>query len=65
MNNKIIGNIEYRNAEIKFKGSNNIFICKNKLILENCKIRFTGNNSLVYIDKNNYPISLNIRLGND
>lgn len=65
MDNKIIGNIEYKNSEITFNGDNNIFICKGNLLLENCKIRFTGSNSLIYIDENNYPISLNMRVGND
>ena len=65
MNNEIIGNVEYDNASIVFKGNNNKFICKGNLKLENCKIRFTGNNSLIYIDQNDYPISLNMRVGND
>lgn len=65
MNNEIIGNINYKNALINFNGSNNKFICRNGLTLENCKIRFTGNNSLIYIDKNDYPMSLNMRVGND
>ena len=65
MNNKIIGNVKLENAEILFKGDNNIFICKDNLTLENCKIRFTGSNSLIYIDDNPYPMSLNMRIGND
>ena len=40
--NKIIGDVEYKNATIEFKGENNIFIC-DKLTLENCKIRFKKN----------------------
>lgn len=65
MNNKIIGNANFENAEITFVGDNNIFICKSNLTLENCKIRFTGNNSIIYIDENKYPMSLNMRVGND
>ena len=65
MNNEIIGNVKYNNASINFKGNNNIFICKDDLILENCNIRFTGSNSLIYIDKNDYPMSLNMRVRND
>lgn len=63
--NKIVGNIEYKDSEITFAGDGNIFICNGNLLLENCKIRFTGSNSLIYIDENNYPISLNMRVGND
>lgn len=65
MNNKIIGNAKLDNSEIIFIGDNNIFICKNNITLENCKIRFTGSNSIIYIDENNYPMSLNMRVGND
>ena len=56
MNNQIIGDVTYINSEIIFKGNNNILVCKGKLQLENCKIRFTGNNSLIYIDENNLSI---------
>lgn len=65
MNNQIIGKVNLKNSEILFKGDNNIFLCKNELTLENCKIRFTGSNSLIYIDENPYPMSLNMRIGND
>lgn len=65
MNNEIVGNIKYNNASINFKGENNKFICKGNLNLKNCKIRFTGNNSLIYIDENDYPISLDMKVGND
>lgn len=65
MNNQILGEVELKNASISFKGDHNIFFCKKKGILENCQIRFTGSNSLVFIDENDYPLSLNMRLGND
>lgn len=65
MNNKIVGDLVLDNVEISFKGDNNIIMCNNKVLLENCKIRFTGSNSLIYIDENNYPMSLNMRVGND
>ena len=65
MNNQMIGNATLKNAEIIFKGDNNIFYCKDNLVLENCKIRFTGSNSIIYIDENLYPMSLNMRVGND
>lgn len=64
-NNQIIGNITYKNAKITFNRKNNIVHCKDGVKLENCEIRFTQNNSLLYIDKNEYPMSLNMRLGND
>ena len=33
--------------------------------MTNSRIRFTGNNSILYIDKNKMPLSLDVRLGND
>lgn len=65
MDNEIIGKVTYKNAKIEFKGNHNIFICKDELTLKDCNIRFTGSNSVIYIDKNNYPISINMRVGND
>ena len=64
-NNKIIGDLNLVNANIEFKGKNNILYCQNKITLENVKIRFTGDNSLVYFDSNQEPISINVRVGND
>lgn len=52
MKNQIIGNVNLINSTIEFKGENNIFICKSDLTLEHCKVRFTGSNSLIYIDDN-------------
>ncbi len=65
MKNKIIGDINFNNASVEFKGENNILYCNGNITLENCKIRFTGSNSLIYLDKNKYPFSINIRVGND
>lgn len=65
MNNSVFGDVDLINSSIDFKGNDNVFICKGKLKLKNCKIRFSGNNSLVFIDENLYPMSLNIRIGND
>lgn len=63
--NEIIGDVKLVGASIEFIGINNIFCCKKGITLENCKLRFTGNNSLIYIDENEYPISINVRVGND
>lgn len=65
MNNKIIGNINFVNSHIEFKENNNVFFCNGNLTLENCLVRFTGSNSLIYIENNEYPMSLNMRVGND
>lgn len=64
MNNKIYGDVELINASIDFNGDNNIFYCEEKLRLENCKVRFTASNSLIYIDSNS-SLSFNMWLGND
>lgn len=64
-NNKIIGKFILDNSSIEFKGKNNIMYFGKGIKLKNAKLRFTGNNSLIYIDNNYMPISLNGRVGND
>lgn|SRR5574344_373892 len=63
--NKLVGKLILKNASIEFKGINNVIYINGSATLENCKVRFTANNSLLYIDNNLYPMSLNMRLGND
>ena len=65
VDNQIYGDIELNNAQIEWKGTGNVLYCVGKIQLENCKIRFTGNHSLIYFDENLYPFSINIRVGND
>lgn len=63
--NQIYGDIELKNAQIEWKGTGNVLYCVGKIQLENCKLRFTGNHSLIYFDENLYPFSIDIRVGND
>ena len=63
--NRIIGNIKLVNSRIEFKGKNNYFYCNGNIQLENSKIRFTGDNAVIFIDKNEFPFSINIRVSND
>ena len=65
VDNQIYGDIELKNAQIEWKGTGNVLYCVGKIQLENCKIRFTGNHSLIYFDENLYPFSIDIRVGND
>ena len=48
-NNKVLGNFELVNSEIKFYGSNNIFFCEDNAVIKNSNISFVGNNSIVYL----------------
>ena len=63
--NQIYGDIELKNAQIEWKGTGNVLYCVGKIRLENCRIRFMGNHSLIYFDENSYPFSIDIRVGND
>lgn len=47
--NKIIGEIELENSEIKFYGSNNILYCDSGIKLRKSHINFLGNNSIIYL----------------
>ena len=52
-NNKIVGNINLDNSNIKFIGKNNILYVDNGITLVNSSIEFRGDNSLVYLCKTN------------
>lgn len=61
--NKIIGEIELENSEIKFYGSNNILFCDSGIKLRKSHINFLGNNSIVYLSykENDYVLEVFIR----
>ena len=63
----IAKSINWDNAKFTEKDDShdNILMCRGKVTLQKCLIRFTGNNSLIYIDENAEPISLNMRVGSD
>ena len=50
--NKIIGNFELNNSQIRFLGVNNILFCEENLKLKNTRIFFRGDNSIIYLS---YP----------
>ena len=61
--NKFIGSIpKLIDSFIEFKGENNVFICEEDVILENSKIIFNCDNSIVYLssNKHNYKININV-----
>ncbi|MBR5503026.1 MAG: acetyltransferase [Methanobrevibacter sp.] len=47
--NKIIGEIELENSEIKFYGSNNILFCDSGIKIKKSHINFLGNNTIIYL----------------
>lgn len=60
IDNKIVGNIKLENSTIDFgKGTGNIVYCASNILIKNSKIKFFGNNSLLYI-KGNDKKELNI-----
>lgn len=62
--NKIYGNFELINSEIRFIGSNNILFCDDDVKLLNSAIFFRGDNSLIYLSHTrfgNYNVAINIR----
>lgn len=59
--NEIIGNPEFINSNIIFKGRNNILYCEGNVTLSHSNISFEGNNSLVYLSSaqnKSYPLNL-------
>lgn len=61
IDNKIIGMPELINAEINFRGKNNILFCDNNIKLENVILDFNGNNSIVYLSSdlvNNFKVEI-------
>lgn len=51
--NKIIGSLpNIVNSSIDFKGENNILFCENGVKLNNSRLSFGGNNSLIYLSSN-------------
>lgn len=65
-NNKIIGYYpETINSSITFSGSNNILFCEKDVKLEDSKLHFAGNNSLIYLSSNPNPYKLFVNIYND
>ncbi len=59
--NEIIGNPEFINSKIIFKGYNNIIFFQGSVKLENTMISFEGNNSVIYLSSGNYSMNLYVR----
>ena len=61
--NKVIGEIELENSEIKFYGSNNILFCDSGIKLRKSHINFLGNNSIVYLSytEKDYVLEIYVR----
>ncbi|SEL15886.1 transferase hexapeptide (six repeat-containing protein) [Methanobrevibacter gottschalkii] len=64
--NKIIGNPEFSNSVIIFKGKDNIVFCEGNVNLNNSNLSFEGSNSLIYLSSaQNNPYSLNLVIYNN
>ncbi len=59
-NNDIIGSPNLIGSEVKFVGENNILYCEPGVTLRNSAIAFQGNNSVVYIGKNNFSVNITV-----
>ena len=64
-NNKIVGNINLDNSNIKFIGKNNILYVDNGITLVNSSIEFRGDNSLVYLCKTNDKLTIDVKIYNN
>lgn len=64
-NNKIVGNINLDNSNIKFIGKNNILYVDNGFTLVNSSIEFRGDNSLVYLCKTNDKLTIDVKIYNN
>ena len=61
--NKVIGEIELENSEIKFYGSNNILFCDSGIKWRKSHINCVGNNSIVYLSytEKDYVLEIYVR----
>ena len=64
-NNKIVGNINLDNSNVKFIGKNNILYVDNGITLVNSSIEFRGDNSLVYLCKTNDKLTIDVKIYNN
>ncbi len=49
-----------KDSTIEFNGKNNIFVCEEGVVLENSRIAFNSDNSIIYLSKNNHTYKLNV-----
>lgn len=64
--NKIFGFPKFTDTSIRFIGKNNVlYFENNNIILENCNIVFKGDNSVIFIRRNQNPIKLSIMIYSD
>ena len=64
-NNRVIGNYTDRDSRIIFRGSGNVLIVEDNVILENSLIAFNGDNSLIYLSSSDHPYRLSISMHTD
>lgn len=61
--NRIIGAPSISNSMIIFRGSGNFLYCEEGVELENSRINFNGDNSIIYLSKSSHKYYLNFSLG--
>ena len=59
------GSFAMKGGEIRFSGKNNILFCEKGVTLENCRINFNADNSVVYISESWHPYKLDIMVNNN
>lgn len=62
--NIIIGNFSMKNTQFDFRGKNNILFCDG-VEFEDSYLRFGGDDSLVYLEKNRFAVKVETRTGFD
>lgn len=63
--NKIIGDIDLENSEIKFYGFNNILFCDSGIKLKSSHINFVGNNSIIFLSYTDKDYVLEVYIRNN
>lgn len=62
--NLIIGNFEMCRSQFDFRGKNNILFCDGT-IFQDSYLRFGGDNSVVFFEKNKYVLKIEAKIGFD
>lgn len=63
--NEIIGKPQLDNSEIIFLGKGNILYCEENVVLSDTSIRFSGNNSVIYLSDTESSYFLNLLILNN
>ena len=65
LDNRIIGSYREKNTKIKFRGNGNVLIVEDGVTLRGTRLVFRGDNSLVYLSKNEHPYRIRASIHTD